>query len=71
MVGVLGKYAPSNGYGAVLDNSSQTTPVMYASTDITQDVVKAYDEVYPVKSGAGAADGKTGTAKEVAKPSEK
>jgi Skp family chaperone for outer membrane proteins len=71
MVGVLGKYAPSNGYGAVLDNSSQTTPVMYASTDITQDVVKAYDEAYPVKSGAGAADGKTGTAKELAKPSEK
>src|SRR5580693_10437188 len=58
MVEVLGKYAPSNGYGAVLDNSSQSTPVMYASTDITQDVVKAYDEAYPLKSGAGAGDGK-------------
>ena len=70
MVGVLGKYAPSNGYGAVLDNSSQTTPVMYASANITQDVVKAYDEVYPVKSGATTGDGKT-TAKPVAKPSER
>jgi Skp family chaperone for outer membrane proteins len=65
MVGVLAKYAPSKGYGAVLDNSSQSTPVMYASADITQDVVKAYDEAYPVKSGA---DGKT-TAKPGAKPS--
>lgn len=35
VVEVVGKYAPSNGYGAVLDDSSQTTPVMYASTDIT------------------------------------
>lgn len=68
MVEVLGKYAPSKGYGAVLDNSSQSTPVMYASADITQDVVKAYDEAYPVKSGSGAADGKTAT-KPAAKPS--
>jgi Skp family chaperone for outer membrane proteins len=68
MVEVLGKYAPSNGYGAVLDNSSQSTPVMYASADITQEIVKLYDETYPVKSGAGAADGKTVT-KPVAKPS--
>lgn len=68
MVEVLGKYAPNNGYGAVLDNSSQSTPVMYASADITQEIVKLYDETYPVKSGAGAADGKTVT-KPAAKPS--
>jgi Skp family chaperone for outer membrane proteins len=54
MVEVLGKYAPSNGYGAVLDNSSQSTPVMYASTDITQDIVKLYDATFPVKSAAAA-----------------
>jgi Skp family chaperone for outer membrane proteins len=70
MVGILRKYAPTNGYGAVLDNSSQTTPVMYASADITQDVVKAYDEAYPVKSGAPTGDGKT-TTKPAAKPSER
>jgi Skp family chaperone for outer membrane proteins len=58
MVEVLAKYAPSNGYAAVLDNSSQTTPVMYASADITQDVVKVYDATYPAKSAAGAAGGK-------------
>jgi outer membrane protein len=54
MVEVLGKYAPNNGYGAVLDNSSQSTPVMDASTDITEEIVKLYDETYPVKSAAAA-----------------
>jgi len=54
MVEVLGKYAPNNGYGAVLDDSSQSTPVMYASTDITEEIVKLYDQTYPVKSGAAA-----------------
>ena len=71
MVEVLGKYAPNNGYGAVLDNSSQSTPVMYASADITQEVVKLYDETYPVKKVAGAAAGKSGAAEATAKPSEK
>ncbi|MGC1491901.1 MAG: OmpH family outer membrane protein, partial [Candidatus Acidiferrum sp.] len=46
---VVQKYAPSNGYAAVLDDSSQTTPVMYASTDITETIVKLYDQAYPVK----------------------
>jgi len=70
MVEVLGKYAPSNGYGAVLDNSPQSTPVMYASTDITEEIVRLYDQTYPVKSGAGASDPKNVT-KPVAKPSER
>lgn len=70
MVEVLGKYAPSNGYGAVLDNSSQSTPVMYASADITQEIVKLYDATYLAKSAAGAADGKT-VAKAGTKPSER
>ena len=68
MVEVLGKYAPSNGYGAVLDNSSQSTPVMYASADITQEIVRLYDQTYPVESPAGAGDGK---AEPVAKPSDR
>lgn len=54
VVEVLGKYAPANGYSAVLDNSSQTTPVMYAATDITQQIVKLYDQSYPVKAAAAA-----------------
>jgi Skp family chaperone for outer membrane proteins len=55
---VLKKYAPSNGYAAVLDDSSQTTPVMYASTDITEQIVRLYDQAYPVKSAADAGDPK-------------
>jgi outer membrane protein len=71
MVEVLGKYAPSNGFGAVLDDSSQSTPVMYASSDITQEIVKLYDETYPVKGTTGVSgDAKTAT-KPVVKPSER
>lgn len=70
IVEVVQKYAPSNGYAAVLDDSSQTTPVMYASTDITEAIVKLYDQAYPVKS-AGPAAGAKPQAKTAAKPSEK
>jgi len=52
LVDVVMHYAPSNGYGAILDNSSQNTPVLFASSDITQDIVRLYDEAYPVKGAA-------------------
>ena len=52
LVDVVVRYAPSNGYGAILDNSSQNTPVLFASSDITQDIVRLYDEAYPVKGAA-------------------
>lgn len=58
IVDVLGKFAPNNGYGAVLDDSSQTTPVLYAATDITEQIVKLYDQTYPVKSATGASEPK-------------
>ena len=52
LVEVVMRYAPSNGYNAILDNSSQNTPVLFASSDITQDIVRLYDETYPVKGAA-------------------
>ena len=55
---VLRKYAPDNGYGAVLDDSSQTTPVLYASTDITEQIVRLYDQTHSVKSASDAGDPK-------------
>jgi len=67
LVDVVVHYAPSNGYGAVLDNSSQNTPVLFASSDITQDIVRLYDEAYPVKGAAPAGV----TPKPPAKPSSK
>jgi outer membrane protein len=69
MVQVIGKYAPSNGYVAVLDDSGQATPVMYAATDITQDVIKLYDQTYPAKASAAPADAKPGAKPATPKPS--
>ena len=66
LVTVLNKYAPGNGYAAVLDDSSQTTPVMYASTDITEQIIKLYDQTYPVKS-ASAGDAKPSASKPATK----
>jgi outer membrane protein len=65
VVDVVVRYAPSNGYNAILDNSSQNTPVLFASSDITQDIVRLYDETYPVKGAAPASV----TPKPPAKPS--
>jgi outer membrane protein len=57
MLDVLDRYARENGYAVVLDTSAQGTPVIYGSSqvDITQDVVRLYDQAYPVKGGAPAA----------------
>jgi outer membrane protein len=59
MLDVLDRYARENGYVAVLDTSAQGSPVIYGSSqaDITQDVVRLYDQAYPVKGGAPAATG--------------
>ena len=57
MIDVLDRYARENGYVVVLDSSAQNTPILFASTnvDVTQDIVKLYDQAYPVKSGAAPA----------------
>jgi outer membrane protein len=56
MVDVLDRYARENGYVVILDSSAQNTPILFASTniDITQDIVRLYDQAYPVKTGAQA-----------------
>jgi outer membrane protein len=54
MVDVLDRYARENGYVVVLDSSAQSTPILFASTqiDVTQDIIRLYDQAYPVKAGA-------------------
>jgi outer membrane protein len=54
MMDVLDRYARDNGYVAVLDTSAQNTPIIFASTniDVTQDIVRLYDQAYPVKAGS-------------------
>ena len=59
MMDVLDRYARENGFVAILnyDPSSQANPIMFASTniDVTQDIVRLYDQAYPVKSGSSGA----------------
>ena len=57
MVDVLDRYARENGYVVILDSSAQNTPIMFASTnvDVTQDIIRLYDQAYPVKGGTPGA----------------
>ena len=57
MIDVLDRYARENGFVVILDSSAQNTPILFASTgiDVTQDIVRLYDQAYPVKSGAAPA----------------
>lgn len=54
MVDVLDRYARENGYSVILDSSAQNTPILYASSqnDVTQDIIRLYDQAYPLKAGA-------------------
>jgi outer membrane protein len=56
MLEVLDRYARENGFTAVLDSSAQGSPVVYASAtaDITQEIIRLFDQAYPVKGGAPA-----------------
>jgi outer membrane protein len=56
LVDVLDRYARENGYVAIFDSSAQNSPILYKSTqiDVTQDIVRLYDQAYPVKVTATA-----------------
>jgi outer membrane protein len=62
MLPILDKYARDHGFSLVLDTSSQQTAVIYAASqiDITQEIVRLYDEAHPVK--ATSAPSRSGTA---------
>jgi outer membrane protein len=72
MVDVLDRYARENGFIVILDTSAQNTPILFASTniDVTQDIVKLYDQAYPVKGGtpASGTTPKPATQKPAAQP---
>ena len=57
MLEVLEKYSSTNGYAVVLDVSAQTSPVLWAnaSTNITKQLVDAYNAQSSVAAPAGAA----------------
>lgn len=60
MMDVLNKYAAQNGYAMILDNdqTTQTIPIVLFhndQTDVTQDIVRLYDQTYPLKAAAAPA----------------
>jgi outer membrane protein len=61
MIDVLDKYAKENNYSVILDESSQQTPVIYAANqiDVTQDIIRLYDQAYPVKTATTTSPGAT------------
>lgn len=54
MIDVLDRYSRENGFVVVFDSSAQNSPLLYksASIDLTQEVVRLYDQAYPVKTGS-------------------
>lgn len=53
MIDVLSKYSRDNGYSVILDRSGQSSPVIFAanSVDVTQEIIRLYDQTYPAKAG--------------------
>jgi outer membrane protein len=53
MMDVLDRYSREGGYVAVFDSSSQNSPILYVSSniDVTQEIIKLYDQAYPIKAG--------------------
>jgi outer membrane protein len=70
MVDVLDRYARENGFSVVLDTSGQNSPILYASNqvDVTQEIIRLYDQQYPVKTGAAPAAAKPATPKPTTPP---
>lgn len=56
LVDVLDRYAREHGYAAIFDSSAQNSPILYKSNqiDVTQDIIRLYDQAYPVKAAATA-----------------
>src|SRR6202041_548790 len=56
LVDILNKYARDNSYTLIMDDSSQQTPVLFAANqiDVTQDIIRLYDQSYPVKTSTAA-----------------
>ncbi len=64
MLDVMDKYAKDNNYAVILDVSNPQTPVLWASptTNITKELVDAYNAASPVAAPAARPAGSTGAA---------
>lgn len=56
LVDVLDRYAREHGYAVIIDSSAQNSPILYKSNqiDVTQDIIRLYDQAYPVKAAVTA-----------------
>ncbi len=54
MLDVINRYARENGFAVVLNSATENSPVLYNApqSDITQDIIRLYDQAYPVKASA-------------------
>jgi outer membrane protein len=73
MMDVLDRYSRENGLVAVFDSSAQNSPILFASTniDITQEIIKLYDQAYPLKGAAPATRPAATTPKPATPPASK
>jgi len=70
MMTILAKYGTDNGFAVVLDVSNQQTSVLWAASgvDVTSDIVKLYDEKYPLSAVSAPAAPAAPAAKPPATP---
>ncbi len=70
MMDVVDRYARENGFTAVFDSSAQNSPIIYASNsiDVTQEIIRLYDQQYPIKSSASAPASKPAVSTKPATP---
>jgi Skp family chaperone for outer membrane proteins len=68
MMEILNKYGADNTYAVVIDVSDQNSPVRFAAAgvDITNDIIKLYDQKYPPAAAKPAVTG--GAAVQAPKP---
>ena len=54
---IVDKYGKDNNYTVILDMSAQGSPVIFNNPqlDITEEIVRLYDQAHPLKSGATGA----------------
>ena len=64
MMEIVAKYATQNGFAIVIDVSSQQTPVLWAdqSINITEAIIKLYDQAHPGPTAPAAAPAPTAAA---------
>lgn len=64
---VIDQYARQNGFGVIINSSANPNPVIYRASalDVTDDIIRLYDQLYPITTKAPAAGSQ---AKPPAKP---